>query len=295
MNNIRELPNPNDATEGKTIDLPDEIVYYLRTRNRLHFGQAKGTPRTDASFTREVGWMASTDSAELILNGDYTSDELTDLQALLLKHCQSPKLDAISLQITEEQFISKFKSWNERTSTSPSGLHLGHYKALVARNDADLNTEEGETIDSQRKELIRAHTAMLNYSLQHSYSYKRWQNVVNVMIEKDPGNSKIHRLRVIHLYEADYNFLLQAKWRALIQHAESEQSLHPGQYGGRAGREAKFLVFIEKKNRNMLRNQKIPNKFRQRRGIMLQSNYTSIGKLDWTQIWHAPKCHFCTL
>ncbi len=81
MNNIHDLPNPKDATEWKTIDLPDEIVYYLLTRNRLHFGQAKGTPLTDASFTREVNWMASTDSAELILNGDYTSNELTDLQS----------------------------------------------------------------------------------------------------------------------------------------------------------------------------------------------------------------------
>ena len=136
--------------------------------------------------------MASTDSAELILQGDYTSDELTDLQGLLLKHCQSPKLDAISPYITEDKFISKFKPWKERTSTSPSGLHLGHYKALVARNDADPNTEEGMTLNNQRKELIRAHTAMLNYSLRHSYSFERWKNVVNVMIEKEPGNAKIH-------------------------------------------------------------------------------------------------------
>jgi hypothetical protein len=209
--NIQDLPNPKTATEWKTIDLPDEIVYYLLTQNRLHFGQADGTPLTTPQFTREIDWMASTDSAELILQGDYILDELTDLQGLLLKHCQSPKLDAISPYITEDEFISKFKSWKERTSTSPSGLHLGHYKALVARNNADLNTEEGMTLDNQRKELIRAHTAMLNYSLPHSYSFERWKNVVNVMIKKEPGNAKIHRLRVIHLYKADYNLLLQVK------------------------------------------------------------------------------------
>jgi hypothetical protein len=33
------------------------------------------------------------------------------------------------------------------------------------------------------------------------------------MIGKDPGNSKVHRLHVIHIYEADYKFLNQAKWR----------------------------------------------------------------------------------
>jgi hypothetical protein len=243
--NLQELPDPKTANEWKTVDLPDEIVYYLLTRNRLHFGQADGTPLTTPRFTRDIDWQASTDSAELILQGDYTSEELTDLQELLLKHCKSPKIDALSPLITEEEFISKFKSWNERTSTSPSGLHLGHYKALVSRNDADLTTDEGMAIENQRRELIRAHTAMLNYSLRHSYSFDRWKNVVNVMIEKEQGNSKIHRLRVIHIYEADYNFLLQAKWRALIQHAEAENTLHPGQYGGRSGRDAKILVFIE--------------------------------------------------
>ena len=106
-------------------------------------------------------------------------------------------------------------------------------------------TEAGAQVESKRMELIRAHTSMLNYAIRHTYSYSRWQNVVNVMIQKDLGVTKIHRLRVIHLYEADYNFLLQAKWRALIQHAERNKTLHPGQYGGRSGHNAKMLVFIE--------------------------------------------------
>jgi hypothetical protein len=65
------------------------------------------------------------------------------------------------------------------------------------------------------------------------------------MIEKEPGNSKVHRLRVIHLYEADYNFFLQAKWRDLIRHAEKNNSLHTGQYGSRPGRDAHIPTFIE--------------------------------------------------
>jgi hypothetical protein len=182
--NLQDLPDLKKATSWKTIDLPDEIVYYLLTQNRLHFGQAGGTPFTTPQFTRAIDWQASMDSAELILHGEYTSAELTDLQELLLKHCQSPELDALSPLITEDEFISKFKTWNERTSTSPSGLHLGHYKILVARNDADLTTDEGRELENQQRELIRAHTAMLNYSLHHSYAFKHCKNVVNVMIEK---------------------------------------------------------------------------------------------------------------
>lgn len=89
-----------------------------------------------------TGWRPQADSAKLILQGDYTSEELTDLQALLLHHCKSPQIDALSPFITKAEFISKFQSWTKRILTSPSGLHLGHYKALVACNDIDLTTEQ---------------------------------------------------------------------------------------------------------------------------------------------------------
>jgi hypothetical protein len=242
---VDSLPDPKTATEWRTVDLPDEIVYYLLTRNRLHFGQAKGTPFTEPIFTHHLDWAASTETAELILEGEFDATELSDIQALLMKHCARQHTDVLPLAITEAQFISKFKLWKENTSTSPSGLHLGHYKALVLRNDADLSTDEGKTTERQRKELISAHVAMINYALRHSYSYHRWKNVVNVMIQKEPGNSKVHRLRVIHIYEADYNFLLQAKWRELLQHAEQHKLLHPGQYGSRSGRDAHIPAFIE--------------------------------------------------
>jgi hypothetical protein len=242
---LHSLPDPKKATSWRTVDLPDEIVYYLLTRNRLHFGQAKGTPFTQPQFTQKLDWAASTETAELILEGDFDSSELSDIQSLLLKHCARKHTDSLPLEITEAEFISKFKLWKENTSTSPSGLHLGHYKALVLRNDADISTDEGKTIEKQRKELISAHVSMINYALKQSYSYHRWKNVVNVMIQKDPGNSKVHRLRVIHLYEADYNFMLQAKWRDLLRHAEKEKLLHPGQYGSRAGRDALIPAFLE--------------------------------------------------
>jgi hypothetical protein len=117
--NLQDLSNPKEAKEWKTVDLPDKIVYYLLTHNRLHFGQAPGTPFTTPQFTCEIDWIASTYSAVLNLHGNYTSNELTNLQVLLLNNCQSPKTDASSPQLA----ISKFKSWSKRTSTSPSSLH----------------------------------------------------------------------------------------------------------------------------------------------------------------------------
>jgi hypothetical protein len=86
------------------------------------------------------------------------------------------------------------------------------------------------------------------YSLKHGYSYQRWHNIVNVMIQKYPGNNAIHRLRVIHLYEADYIFVLGHKWRQLLHHGEKHKTIHKGQHGGCPGHEATTLVFMEELN-----------------------------------------------
>jgi hypothetical protein len=65
------------------------------------------------------------------------------------------------------------------------------------------------------------------------------------MILKEPNNHRLHRLRVLHLFEADYNLILGVKWRQLMRHAESKQTLNAGQYGSRSGREATGLNFLE--------------------------------------------------
>ena len=83
----------------------------------------------------------------------------------------SKHIDALPLYITEAEFISKFCMWNEGTSTSPSGLHLGHYKALVLCQDGDPSTDKGKAAEKQWREIVHAHVAMINYDLRCSYSF----------------------------------------------------------------------------------------------------------------------------
>ena len=49
---------------------------------------------------------------------------------------------------------------------------------------------------------------LINYALERGYSYRQWQTIANTMLFKDPGSFKIHRTRVIHIYEADFNLIL---------------------------------------------------------------------------------------
>ena len=128
--------------------------------------------------------------------------------------------DLFPREITKNAFKAKMKKWQESTSTSPSGRHLGHYKALFVPVDRSLDEEEREEIRKKQEEIADCYVAVINHALKRRYSLKRWKTIVNMMIYKEPGNAKIHRLRVIHLYEADYGLIMGNKWRQALLHAQ---------------------------------------------------------------------------
>jgi hypothetical protein len=65
------------------------------------------------------------------------------------------------------------------------------------------------------------------------------------MIEKDPGNPSIDRLRVIHLYENDYNLLLGTQYRAAVHKAEDANVINDGNFGARTARSSLDPIVIE--------------------------------------------------
>jgi hypothetical protein len=118
------------------------------------------------------------------------------------------------------------------------------YKALVARLAPD-DPADLASLESIRQSLTQVHLNLINNCLKFRYSLLRWQEIVNAMIFKAPGDFHIHRLRIIHLYEFNFNFILGIKWRQLLHHADQLKLIHRGQYGGRPGKEATTLAFIE--------------------------------------------------
>jgi hypothetical protein len=155
--------------------------------------------------------------------------------------------------ISENEYRGKLKVWRESTTTSPSGLHLGHYKAMISRHkySAALEDDDEEYREKQNKwkrmqqEILDVHLSLLNYALTRGYAFHRWRKVANTILLKDPGVVKIHRTRVIHMYEADYNLAMGLKWRATIFQADIQKILHNGQFGSRPDRNAIDPVFIE--------------------------------------------------
>ena len=92
--------------------------------------------------------------------------------------------------ITPEAFIGKMKTWRETTSTSPSGIHLGHYKALVAKHQYPTNTDKANQIESLQFQMVQLQCNILNLCIAHQSCLHCWKTVASVLLEKDPGSPK---------------------------------------------------------------------------------------------------------
>ena len=92
--------------------------------------------------------------------------------------------------------------------TSPSGFHLTHSHTLITpHNIPPDHNDYDDALETQRQELIAWQGHLLNTVLTNAYSFRWWQYIANIMLLKQPGNYQINRLRVIHIYEHDYNLL----------------------------------------------------------------------------------------
>jgi len=159
-------------------------------------------------------------------------------------------------RLTKEEFLERIKRWKETTTTSD--FHLGYSKALIAKHNIPKEDPRHDQIEEKQSKLIDWQVRLINLALDNKYSYERWKTIVNFMILKEAGNYKIHRLRVIHLYEFDYNLVLSVKWRKLIQNSLHAGNLNKGQFGGVPGGDATVPTFIEEMQYEICRASRQP-------------------------------------
>ena len=114
---------------------------------------------------------------------------------------------------------------------------MGHYKSLFTVINKSLKCDERKELKEIQERITGCYVAILNYAIQHNYSYKRWKQILNFMIYKEQSNVKIHQLRAIHIYEANYNFFIGAVWIEAIQHAQKLGKINQGHYRGCPGRD----------------------------------------------------------
>jgi hypothetical protein len=226
-------------TDGPTIER------LILQRNIRHFPPAENTPLTTTEVIRKIGFGADTPRAQQILEGKDDPTDITDdewsryLITSMKRHSKELKIE-----ITTEKMMSKYRRWKERTSTSPSGRHLGHFHALFRPLKAK-NEEDRERLEGIRQEIRELHALMLQTAYDNEHVYKRWEYILTCMLGKDMGIPRIHRLRVIHLYECDLSLLFSLFFRELDQHCEDNYLINKGVGGCRPNRRAIDPVFVD--------------------------------------------------
>jgi hypothetical protein len=116
----------------------------------------------------------------------------------------------IPLSLSLEDFKNFFRSKQERTASSPSGRHFGHYKTLL------------ECIRNKNSIIPQLIIDVAYISLSTASPLHRWQVASQVMLEKGKG----HYI---------YHFVLHVIWgHRLIRHATHHSALksqfaNPGQ------------------------------------------------------------------
>jgi len=196
-----DVPAPIAASADLSIVDPKQwkgpwvsIAKHVCAVNTKQYNQAaQNTPFGSGYLLQQFGMILEGKAADDLLQGSFSVDpEVNPLPEThrMLKRLSIPLENCTLLPtiITHEEFQSTYSIVKERTSSSVSGRHVGHYKA-AAQDDNHSSI----------------HAAMMSLPYTVGFSPMRWRKIVDVMLEKEPGNPKIHRLRIITLIESDYN------------------------------------------------------------------------------------------
>jgi Reverse transcriptase (RNA-dependent DNA polymerase) len=241
-----EVPDPDHEGQFIQINEPNSMQEYLYNRNIRHFSQAELTPFTTSPLIDLLQYNGTNEESRRILEGDLDRiqlDELSEATKQILQMLgEQRNIPKIPKDISFEEYLKAFEKWRERTTTSPCGRHLGHYKVLLKLNILD---EEDNNINISRT-ILKLYYQITIIAVRLGCTLDRWSVVSTCMIEKIIGNPRIDKLRVIHLFEADYNLILKLIWsRRAVWQAHCCNVLNHGQSGSRPGRRAIDVVIMK--------------------------------------------------
>jgi hypothetical protein len=208
--NYIEVQDENDESIWRSITDPVEIEEYLIKRNKAHFGQAGNTVFASGILKEQLGYEGVNEICESLIQGKSKPNTINTMtpvvQQIIDNFYESPKSSDLPSNINFEEFSAALEKWNERTTTSPSGRHLGHCKILLR-----LPIYDNNNINLSKK-ILYTYYQMVDLKSKLGKRIPRWCKVTTCMIEKVKGSPKIDKLRVIHIYEADYNLILKIIW-----------------------------------------------------------------------------------
>jgi hypothetical protein len=129
-------PNCPKTWKGpwKSVTNPTEIAKVVCKVNADQYHQAHITPFGSGSVADIIGRRGDTPASAELLRGhlpDLPTSTLPEIIRILQTLAKQHPRATDSATISPEEFVSTYKAASENTSSSPSGRHIGHYKAVL--------------------------------------------------------------------------------------------------------------------------------------------------------------------
>ena len=185
-----------------------------------HFNQAEGTPFARGKWNDDLDILKDNSKVEDILEGKYEGieDEEGEVKQWLEEMKRKKGVEStVPLRTDFSAFQGFIRKVPECKTSSPSGRHYGHYKALA-----------------ENEKLLRAVYVVLEIAIRRGIVLRRWKEVRQVLLLKDPPEVKINRFRNVTIVEADLMFIMKHVWaKGLGDKITEEKLLNESQYARR--------------------------------------------------------------
>ena len=133
-------------------------------------------------------------SQDRLLDGTFEWDEDTpsDFRDLLSTFVTDRSTrDTIPFHLNYNNFQTFIRNSKEKTSTSPSSRHYGHYKSLL----------------DEAPDCLYDIFRLMHLSVKHGIFLDRYKKTLTALICKESGTPYLHRFRPIHIIEAELQFM----------------------------------------------------------------------------------------
>ena len=212
-------PNPSTGVREELLN-EREIVGACIRENKKKYFQTYNTPSLMEPLLSEIGLKGDGPGVESILNGTFQCNNIDQYTEAYYKELKRPQnfTPIPEEEITPQINVDDLKHTKERTSSSPSGLHYGLWKANSTHNN--INAVDAKFRDiAQKKGII----------------YTRWKKAIDVEILKEPGNYNVERMRTIVLVEGDHQLNSKRLGKIAMRHSDCKERkwIASEQYGCR--------------------------------------------------------------
>jgi hypothetical protein len=175
-------------------------------------------PICNDKWFNKFSYASNTPALRAVLDGKYVtpqdSDKATqDLFDEIAAIRRRVSKDSVSVSFTPNQWKRYWKAVNKETSSSESGIHLGHY--IVGCKSTNISHH---------------HAARVTVVIVHAIQLERWSWGLSLMLEKTMGNILVTKLQAILLMEANFNATNKIVYGNGMLHNAREHNLMPEEF-----------------------------------------------------------------